>query len=77
VAGADNMIYYSNEWSSNLRTQSEERCSTVSKTTPTMIYDLCCEHSIDHNVVKALKAKDVDAKKLMSEARFKYMGEKK
>jgi hypothetical protein len=76
LAGGSTMIYYSNEWSCNIRSQSEDRCTAMGKDTPTLIIDLCCENSIDHMIVSALKNKEIDYRKLMSEARFLYLENK-
>lgn len=72
-AGGSTMVFYSNEWSNNFRSQAVARMTLIGKETPTTVIDLCCIGSVDLSVVKALKTKDFDSKKLMSEARYIYM----
>lgn len=65
-ACSNTSIYFSNEWSNDLRTQSEERLIHLTKTTPVLIVDTITENSTDEDVVTALKDKQFDSKQLLS-----------
>ena len=51
------MIYYSNTFSNDDRSQSEDRFIHPQKTDPCLLLDLVTEGSVDEDVVKALRAK--------------------
>lgn len=63
---ADTAIYYSNEYSNDLRTQSEDRICHPEKKTPLLIIDLLTENSIDEKVLAILKDKKFDNRLFMS-----------
>ena len=63
---ADTAIYYSNEYSNDLRSQSEDRICHPKKKLPLLIIDLNTESSIDEKVRKILKDKNFDSRMFMS-----------
>jgi hypothetical protein len=65
-SSADTIIYFSNEWSNDLRGQSEDRTIHVNKTSVQLIIDLVTANSIDTEVLEALKEKNFNAKLMMS-----------
>ena len=64
-SAADTAVYYSNEFSNDERSQSEDRIESVQKAVPLLIIDLVSEGSIDEDVLGALKEKSFDAKLIM------------
>jgi SWI/SNF-related matrix-associated actin-dependent regulator 1 of chromatin subfamily A len=58
---ASTAIYYSNHWSLETRVQSEDRIEHMSKKEPLLIIDLVTEKSIDEDVIKALKSKEIES----------------
>jgi SNF2 family DNA or RNA helicase len=76
-SGADTAIYTSNEASWDLRSQSEDRIYSVSKSRPLQIIDLCSEKTIDEEIVDLLREKKIDSNFFLSKlyARIKQMKE--
>jgi len=70
-SSADTAIYYSNSWSNEARTQSEDRIVHPSKTAPILYIDLITgsDSDIDGKVVKALREKKLNASALLSSFR--------
>ncbi len=64
-SAADTAIYYSNFWSNDLRSQSEDRIFHPEKTTPSLIVDLCLEDSIDEDVLEMLREKKFSSEALL------------
>ncbi len=64
-SSADTAIYYSNEWSNDLRGQSEDRLVHLEKKNPVLIIDLITENSVDEQVVEGLRTKEFDSKLIM------------
>jgi len=64
---ADTAIYYSNEYSNDLRSQSEDRICHPKKKVPMLIIDLLTESSIDGKVLKILRDKSFDSRLFMSQ----------
>ena len=64
--GADTAIYLSNEFSNDLRSQSEDRIYDVEKNYPLLIIDVCTEKTMDESTVDALTTKKIDAKFFLS-----------
>lgn len=62
LSAADTVIYYSNSLKPDDRVQSEERIVRVGKTNPLLYIDLITKNTVDEQVLKALKAKDRQAK---------------
>ena len=65
-SGADTAIYISNEFSNDLRSQSEDRIYSVDKTYPLLIVDLLTEDTIDEHTVDMLVDKKIDSKFFLS-----------
>jgi len=61
VASADTAIYYSNYYSFEMRTQSEDRIIHPLKQTPLLYVDLVTENTIDEDVVEILQTKKLRA----------------
>jgi SNF2 family DNA or RNA helicase len=57
---ANNVIYYSNDWSSTNRIQSEDRCHRIGQTSKVTYHDIVVKKSVDEVILRALKNK-VDA----------------
>jgi len=71
-SAADTSIYYSNEWSNDMRGQSEDRMVHLEKTEPVLIIDMITKDSVDENVTAALKTKEFDSNMIMSKFLSKY-----
>lgn len=65
VSQADTAIYYSNYYSFEVRTQSEDRIIHPMKNSPLLYLDLVSENTIDEDVVEVLQAKKIHAKSFM------------
>jgi len=63
---ANTSVFYSNEWSNDLRIQAEERMIHVHKKEPIVIIDLLTNGCIDGEVLFALKEKTFNVKQVMS-----------
>jgi len=66
-SAADTAIYYSNEFSNDERSQSEDRIIDVRKNVPLLYVDLVSENSVDLEVLKALKSKSFDSAMVMND----------
>tara|TARA_R110001592_G_scaffold265951_2_gene531578 strand:- start:8155 stop:9549 length:1395 start_codon:yes stop_codon:yes gene_type:complete len=66
-SSADSEIYVSNDYSSDARTQSEDRIVHPKKTTPLLVMDILTEDSIDEQVKNLLDRKGITAKVFMSD----------
>ena len=71
---ADTSIYYSNEFSNDLRSQSEDRTFHPEKNKPALIIDLVTKDSVDEELLALLKEKSFNSRLLMSQLRMKYKG---
>jgi SNF2 family DNA or RNA helicase len=60
-SAADTAIYYSNEYSGEARTQSEDRIIHALKKAPVLIIDLVTKGTVDEDVLYALRQKRTDA----------------
>ena len=77
-SAADTAIYYSNLWSNDFRSQSEDRIFHPEKTSPSLIIDLVHEDSIDEDVLKMLREKKYSSEALLGrlECQIKMRGKK-
>ena len=64
---ATQVIYYSNSYDLEKRTQSEDRCHRIGQTKKVTYIDLIAEKTIDEKIVKALKNKIQIANEVMGE----------
>jgi hypothetical protein len=62
----DTEIYYSNAWSNEARTQSEERIEHPLNKTPKLVLDMVMKDTVDEDVVAGLKSKQFDSRWLMN-----------
>ena len=67
LTGASNMIYYSNGYDLEKRTQSEARIDRIGQTKPMTYIDILAEDTVDERIVKALRKKVNIASKIMGE----------
>ena len=67
LTAASNMIYYSNGYNLEFRTQSEARIDRIGQKYPMTYIDIICEDTVDERIVKALKKKINIATKIMGE----------
>ena len=67
LTAASNMIYYSNGYNLEFRTQSEARIDRISQKYPMTYIDIICEKTVDERIVKALRNKINIASKVMGE----------
>lgn len=65
-SSADTEIYHSNEYSSDARTQSEDRIVHPKKTEPLLVIDILTEGSVDEDVLRALKEKRIASSMFLS-----------
>ncbi len=70
----DTAIYYSNEYSNDARSQSEDRIIHPTKKTPVLIIDLVTRGTIDEHVLSLLREKKFNSEMLMSSL-FKNLAE--
>ena len=75
-SSADTSIYYSREWSNDLRKQSEDRLVHLRKHYPVMIIDLLCENSVDIDVYEGLIEKSFTERLIMNKIFQKYKTKK-
>ena len=61
------MIYYSNGYNLEFRTQSEARIDRIGQKYPMTYIDIICEKTVDERIVKALRSKINIASKVMGE----------
>ena len=64
---ATQVIYYSNSYDLEKRTQSEDRCHRIGQTKKVTYTDLIAEKTIDEKIIKALKNKIQIANEVMGE----------
>ena len=64
---ADTMVYYSNGYDLEKRTQSEARINRIGQTRKMTYVDIICEKTVDEKIVKALRKKINIASKIMGE----------
>ena len=67
LTGASNMIYYSNGYDLEKRTQSEARIDRIGQTKPMTYIDMLAEDTVDERIVKALRKKVNIATQIMGE----------
>jgi len=67
LTAASNMIYYSNGYDLEKRTQSEARIDRIGQKYPMTYIDIICENTVDERIVKALRKKINIASKVMGE----------
>ena len=67
LTGASNMIYYSNGYDLEKRTQSEARIDRIGQTKPMTYIDILAEDTVDERIVKALRKKINIATQIMGE----------
>ena len=67
LTAASNMIYYSNGYDLEKRTQSEARIDRIGQKYPMTYIDIMCENTVDERIVKALRNKINIASKVMGE----------
>lgn len=65
-SASDYEIFYSSEWSNDLRTQSEDRIVSLRKNYPVGVIDLVLEDTIDEVVIQAVKEKKLSSEMVMS-----------
>ena len=61
------MIYYSNGYDLEKRTQSEARINRIGQTRKMTYIDIICEKTVDERIVKALRKKINIASEVMGE----------
>jgi SNF2 family DNA or RNA helicase len=74
LSTSDTAIYYSNEESGNVRTQSEDRIIHPSKTQPVLLIDLVSRGTVDEDKLKAVRDKKLDGELMMIELRKQFYG---
>jgi len=67
LTAASNMIYYSNGYDLEKRTQSEARIDRIGQKYPMTYIDIICENTVDERIVKALRKKINIASHVMGE----------
>jgi len=67
LTAASNMIYYSNGYNLEFRTQSEARIDRIGQKYPMTYIDIICKDTVDERIVKALRNKINIASKVMGE----------
>ena len=67
LTAASTMIYYSNGYNLEFRTQSEARIDRIGQKYPMTYIDIICEKTVDERIVKALRNKINIASKVMGE----------
>ena len=67
LTAASNMIYYSNGYNLEFRTQSEARIDRIGQKYPMTYIDIICENTVDERIVKALRKKINIASQVMGE----------
>lgn len=63
---ADAAIYYSNEWSNEDRTQSEDRVVNPAQDVQNLIIDLVCKGTVDEDFVETIHSKQFASKEFMA-----------
>ena len=67
LTSSHTVVYYSNDYSLEVRLQSEDRAHRIGQTSKVTYVDLMAEHTIDEKIVKALNAKIDLASQVMGE----------
>jgi SNF2 family DNA or RNA helicase len=67
LTAASNMIYFSNGYNLEFRTQSEARIDRIGQKYPMTYIDIICKDTVDERIVKALRNKINIASKVMGE----------
>jgi SNF2 family DNA or RNA helicase len=67
LTSSHTVVYYSNDYSLEIRMQSEDRAHRIGQTSKVTYVDLMAEHTIDEKIVKALNAKIDLASQVMGE----------
>ena len=73
LSPCDTAIYYSNSYSAQDRSQSEDRIISPVKDTPQLIIDLVAKDTVDEDVVEALVSKSADAISLMMKVKKRML----
>ena len=55
---ATTVIYYNNDWSLDVRLQSEDRAHRIGQTKSVLYVDIVCRGTVDEKIIAALKAKN-------------------
>jgi superfamily II DNA or RNA helicase len=76
-SGSDTSFYYSNEFSYDERSQSEDRIYHLEKDRPSLIIDFVTENSVDEEVLLAISNKNIDSKLMLSNLMGKILEMKK
>jgi hypothetical protein len=63
---ATTAIYFSNEFSWDLRAQSEDRIIHPQEREPKLLIDLCTDRTVDFDIVELLRGKKIDSQFFMS-----------
>ena len=67
LTSSHTVVYYSNDYSLEVRMQSEDRAHRIGQTSKVTYVDLMAEHTIDEKIVKLLNAKIDLASQVMGE----------
>ena len=67
LTSSHTVVYFSNDYSLEVRMQSEDRAHRIGQTSKVTYVDLMAEHTIDEKIVKALNAKIDLASQVMGE----------
>ena len=67
LTSSHTVVYFSNDYSLEIRMQSEDRAHRIGQTSKVTYVDLIAEHTIDEKIVKALNAKIDLASQVMGE----------
>ena len=67
LTAANTVIYYSNNYSLDMRKQSEDRAHRIGQTNPVTYVDLVVRDSIDEKIIKALLAKRNIASEILND----------
>ena len=67
LTSSHTVVYYSNDYSLEVRLQSEDRAHRIGQTSKVTYVDLMADHTIDEKIVKALNAKIDLASQVMGE----------
>jgi len=67
LTSSHTVVYYSNDYSLEVRLQSEDRAHRIGQTNKVTYVDLMADHTIDEKIVKALNAKIDLASQVMGE----------
>jgi SNF2 family DNA or RNA helicase len=76
LSSASTAIYFSNGFSLETRSQTEDRIENPNKNEPLLIIDLVTENSMDEYILKALKRKNRDSNYFMSKDIYEQIKQK-